>query len=510
MVKRTGGRKGSKKKLTRPAARVKQLWHQAEQFSAVGDLLAEEKALRAILELVPDHYGSLIRLAAMAQRAGKIPIALDYAKRAVQANHGNAMGHLLLGQVLADLGLTTMAEAEFTIAQQLNGEDARIFDALGRVLQQQGRIAEAEASFRQAIALEPHYLSAYYNLASNKKFQPGDADIAAIEQLHEYEAQFSQEEKEVFYFTLAKVHHDCGEYDQAFAELQQANSLKRMRVHYRSEAQQQLTDDLLQAMDESFAQRLKDVGYDAESPVFVLGMPRSGTTLVESLLCRHPDISGIGEVPYIYNLAYGCGRQLQSTLPYPQFLTELSPALCQQLGKDYVLLTKQFGVNAPRIVDKMTENFLFIGFILALLPKARIIHCRRNPVDTCLSIYQQNFFSTMGFAYDLRDIGEYYVQYRRCMDHWHQLYPDRIHDVVYEDLVADSEGELRRLIDYCGLPWDEKCLQAPGADVKIRTASIWQARQPVYDSSVQRWRHYQKHLDPLLQALQPVLVEGTY
>lgn len=510
MAKRKGGGKGAKKGRSNTAAQINRLWQQARQLEAMGNQAEVERTLWAILALAPDHYGSLVKLAYMALGAGKIPLALNYAKKAVQANHGDAEGHLVLGQVLAELGLTDMAEAELTIAQQLNAEDSRIPDALGWVLAQQGRSAEAETAYRRAIALAPKHVGAYYNLAANKKFQPDDPDIAAIEQLREHAEQFSPEEKAALYFTLAKVHHDCGEYDQAFAELQRANRLKRVQLHYRSESQRQLADLMLQAMDAAFAQRLQDVGCAADSPLFVVGMPRSGTTLVESLLCRHPDVSGIGEVPYISNLAQGCGRQMGSSLPYPQFLSQLPPPLCRQLGEDYVRLTHQFGVNAARIVDKTPGNFMFIGFILALLPKARIIHCVRNPLDTCLSIYQQYFTSGMGYAYDLKDIGEYYVQYRRFMDHWQSLYPDKICQVVYEDVVADSEQSLRRMIDYCALPWDERCLQAPGEEVKIRTASVWQARQPVYDSSVQRWRHYQKHLGPLVEALQPVLVEGAY
>lgn len=511
MRKHAGARKGGKKKPGKSAARIKQLWNQAGQFSSAGNLIEEEKALRSILELEPDHYGCLVRLSAMAQRKGKLSIALGFAKQAVQVNHGEALGHLLLGQVLVELGLAELAEAELTIAQQLNGEDPLVFAAFGRLLEQQGHTEKADEAYRRAIALKPDFVAGYFSLAANKKFQPGDPDIRAIEKLLEHDAQLSQEEKLMLHFTLAKVNHDCGEYDQAFLELQQANRLKREQLQYSSKDQQQFTDLMLQTQNESFVSRLKDVGCAADSPVFVLGMPRSGSTLLESLLSRHPDIRGIGEVPYIYNLAHGCRAPLQSELPYPQFLADLSPQLCLQLGEDYVRLTHQFGVEARRIIDKMPDNFLLVGFILAVLPNARIIHCKRNPVDTCLSIYQQYFANSgLAYAYDLREIGEYYVQYQRCMDHWHQLYPEQICDVSYEDLVADSEKEMRRLIDFCDLPWDERCLRENGSELKIRTASVWQARQPVYRTSVQRWRQYEKHLSPLLEALQPVLVEGTY
>jgi len=239
-------------------------------------------------------------------------------------------------------------------------------------------------------------------------------------------------------------------------------------------------------------------------------MARSGTTLVESLLCRHPQVSGIGEVPYIHNLAQGLGQRMGSEMPYPQFLSELTSQLCQPSGEQYVQLTRQFGVDTAYIVDKTPGNFMFIGLILALLPKARIIHCERNPVDTCLSIFQQFFTASMHYSYEQKDVGEYFVQYRRLMDHWKNLFPDKILNVAYEDVVADSEQAQRRMIEFCDLPWDDRCLQQPGKDAKIRTASAWQARQPVYRSSVQRWRHYEKHLAPLLEALKPVLDEGSF
>lgn len=502
--------KAGKKHHAKTATQINQLWRQARQFAKLGNQLEMEKTLLAILTLAPDHYGSLIKLAYLALGAGKNPLALDYAKKAVQANHADAEGHLVLGQILADLGLTELAEAELTIAQQLDTDDFRIPDALGWVFVQQGRSTDAEAAYRRAIDLAPNHVGAYYNLAANKKFQPGDPDIDAIQQLSKHAVQFSQEEKVALHFTLAKVCHDCGEYDQAFAELQQGNRLKREQLQYRPESQRQLIDLMLRTVDEGFAKHLNDVGCATDSPVFVLGMPRSGTTLLENLLCRHPDISSIGEVPYINNLAQGCGQRLGSSQPFPQFLSQLTPTQCRQLGEEYVHLSRQFGVSAARIVDKTTGNFLYVGFILAALPNACIIHCMRNPVDVCLSIYQQYFTSGLGFAYDLKDIGEYYVQYQRLMDYWESLYPDRILRVAYEDVVADTEQSLRRMIDYCDLPWDDRCLNTPAKDVKIRTASVWQARQPVYDSSVQRWRHYQKHLGPLLEALKPVLVEGNY
>lgn len=510
MAKGKGSRKGGKKSSFNQSAHIKQLWHQAGKLAAAGNLVEQEAVLRAILNQVPNHYGSLLELSDMALGAGKSPIALDYARRAVEANHGDAQGHHILGRVLADLGLAELAEGELIIAQQLDAEDSRVEDALGWVLTQQGRSEEAEVAYRRAIDLAPNSIGAYYNLAVNKIFLPGDPDIAAIEKLRDQEALFTQDEKAAFHFTLAKAYHDSKDFEQAFAELQQGNDLKRKQVSYHIEIQQQLTELMIKTMDADFVSRLKGLGNEAKGPIFVLGMPRSGSTLLERLLCRHPQVSSVGEVSYVNNLAHGCGQLLGSTLPYPQFLTNLSPQLSSRLGEEYVRLTRQFGVETEYVVDKMPDNFMLVGFILALLPNARIIHCTRNPVDTCLSIYQQYFTRGMIYAYSLKDIGGYYLQYRRFMDHWQTLFPDRILDVAYEDVVADSEQALRRMIKFCDLPWDDRCLQSTGREGNVRTASAWQVQQPVYSSSVRRWKHYEKHLDPLLEALKPVLTEGDY
>lgn len=344
--------KKDKKAVSKIAARIKQLWQQAEQFSSGGKPVEEELALRAILDLAPEHFGSLLKLSYIAYEAGKSPISLDYAKRAVQANYSDAQGHLILGQVLADLGLTDLAEAELTIAEQLNPQDTRVLDSLGWVLVQQGRSEEAEAVYRRAIALTPNAVGIYFNLAANKKFQIGDPDIARIEKLRDYEKDYSSLERIILHFLLAKVYNDCAEYDRAFTEMQQGNSMKRKLVQYSSESQQQLTTLMMQTMDAGFVERLSDAGNAEDGPVFVLGMARSGTTLIESLLSRHPQFSGVGEVPYIHNLAQGCGQMLDSQLPYPQFLSELAPQLCQPLGEQYVQLIRQFGVDTARIVDK--------------------------------------------------------------------------------------------------------------------------------------------------------------
>ena len=358
---------------------------------------------------------------------------------------------------------------------------------------------------RQSIEADPCKVAPYFLLATNKRFTPEDPDMAFIQHLENKVCPEDKSDEAKCHFTLGKIYDDCREYDQAFAEYQQGNQIKWEDLSEPRQDYEKIADHLIAALDPALVEKAQGYGYGSESPVFVLGMPRSGTTLVESLLCRHPDVSAIGEVPYIANLVLGCEQHIGERLPYPNLLGAFSWDVIENLGKEYVRLSRQYGVNTKRVVDKTPLNFLYVGFIFSILPNARIIHCRRDPVATCLSIYQQYFPKSLPYSYDLEEIGSYYLFYHRLMTQWSKLFPNRILDIEYGELVNDTESHVRRMIKYCGLEWDKRCLGEQDNRYRVRTASIWQARQPVYTSSVQRWRHYEKHLGPLLKVLSPVI-----
>jgi len=504
---RKKGRTQAIKKIN-SAPQVGSLFEQACQHYRSGDLLQAEQGYKAVLELNSKHYGSLLALAYMALEVGRYPLALQYAKQAVEVNHAEAEGHLVLGNILSELGLTDFAEAELVISQQLNPANNLTHNVLGLLYMRQGRTQEADDAFRQSIRLAPKNPVAYYNLTSNKQFASGDLDVELIESLRAHEPEYSANEKSVLHFAMGKVYHDCARYDEAFAEFKKANQQKRETFSYDIQDQEKLADGLIKSFDADARARLSGAGCLSDGPVFIIGMPRSGTTLIESHLCRHPDIASIGETPYIKNLALGIGQRSGSTVSYPDSLKLLSADVCAELGEEYIKLSRQFGVKSDRIIDKLPDNFLHVGFILSILPNAKIIHCFRDPIDNCLSIYQQNFSLGVSYSYDLKEIGLYYLLYRRMMAHWHKLFPNRIFDIDYQSTVTDTEGSLRELVDYCGLSWDEKCLGKLTADHVIKTASVWQARQPVYQTSLQRWRKYEKHLGELLEVLAPVLEES--
>ncbi len=230
-------------------------------------------------------------------------------------------------------------------------------------------------------------------------------------------------------------------------------------------------------------------------------MPRSGTTLVEQIIASHPQCFGADELPHIGAIAATLPGRLQTDHPYPQCAAMIDAPLARSLAEEYLEKLQAVGGDAKRVSDKMPANFIYLGLIALMFPRARVIHCRRDPLAVCLSIYFHRFAYGHGYAYDLGDIGVYYRQYRRLMQHWHEVLPLEICDVQYEELVADQASESRRLIDYCGLSWDDRCLEYHKNTRPVQTMSNWQVRQPIYTDSIQRWKHYEKHLDELKEML---------
>jgi hypothetical protein len=297
----------------------------------------------------------------------------------------------------------------------------------------------------------------------------------------------------------------AGAYDEAFQHFQEGN--RRRREQFLQEGQgfdraahSELVDRLLRVFTADYFERVRGFGSDSEVPVFVTGMPRSGTSLVEQILSHHPEAAGLGELRDIPKMVTDLPARLQTAEKYPECLAYLDQAAVQGLGQAYLNRIQQLAGSARRVSDKMLENFLHLGLIATLFPRARIIHCRRDPLDTCVSCYLQ-FFHGLDFTWDLADLGSYYRDYQRLMAHWQTVLPMPILDINYEDLVADVEDQSRRLLTFCGLDWNDRCLRFYENPRAVRTVSKLQVRRPIYTSSVGRWRHYAAHLGPLQEAL---------
>jgi hypothetical protein len=299
------------------------------------------------------------------------------------------------------------------------------------------------------------------------------------------------------------------EFDAAFECFSRGNALRRRQQPFDPDRDRRLHGQLREVFTREFLAERVGQGNPDPAPIFIVGMPRSGSTLVEQILASHPAVDGTYELPELGQVARSAELERTDGLAYPAVLHQLDAAALAGLGAQYLALTRVHRGSAPRFTDKMPNNYLHVGLLALILPNARIINVRRHPLDTCLSCYMQLFAHGQSFSYDLRDLGEHYLQYQRLMDHWHSVLPGHVLDLQYEDLVADFEGQLRRLLDYCQLPWDDRCLSFHETRRAIRSASSEQVRRPLYGSASNRWRNYQHHLTPLLEPLAPLLGRGS-
>ena len=367
------------------------------------------------------------------------------------------------------------------------------------VLTMLGRTQEAEQAAMHALELEPE-MNGYYQLSNLHTFSPEDSWFAKLKQ--RAERSLDEAGRIDIDFALAKAYEDLRDYDRAFTHLQAANTAKRRSVQF-SGINEKLRANRITSLftPDFFAQFQGKVSSDIK-PIFILGMPRSGSTLLEQMLAAHPSIAAGGELPHMIFIAKNIG-EIWGTRGsnFPGNGTEVIADL--QKGADqYAAMTAPLRQSKQYFTDKLPGNFQFIGLLHLMFPNAIIINCKRDPMDTCLSCYQRLFSSEVPYSYDLTELGQYYRLYDTLMQHWHKLLPGRILDVEYEKLVVDPEPELRRILDKCGLEFDAACLEHASVKRTVTTASAAQVRKPLYQTSVHRWKHYESHLGALLKALQ--------
>jgi tetratricopeptide (TPR) repeat protein len=403
-------------------------------------------------------------------------------RKAVELAPGYAPAHLGLGQALRQQRRPDEAEASCRAALAIDPTYAEALVFLGELRADRGQFAEAEELFQRAIKLHPEYSFAYCSVATHRKMTGADADwLLGAEALLSKHLPLSGEIS--LRYALGKYFDDTGRYDEAFGHYQHANELtKRYGAKYHAARLTERVDQLVRTFDAPSLRRLEPQGSSSEVPIFIIGMPRSGTSLVEQILASHPAVFGAGEVIF-WNAAYDAHRK---------------GADLETLSRQYLELLAAASGGATRVVDKMPANFQFAGLIHAAFPQARIIHMRRHPIDTCLSIYFQNFFNIGPYANDLHSLAHFYREYVRVTDHWRAVLPaTRLLEIPYEALVEDQERWTRRMLDFAGLPWDPRCLDFQQTDRVVITASKWQVRQKINKSSAGRWRHYEKFVGPL-------------
>ncbi|QUD88270.1 tetratricopeptide repeat-containing sulfotransferase family protein [Phenylobacterium montanum] len=370
---------------------------------------------------------------------------------------------------------------------------------LGRLLQALGRLDEAAKAFEAALALQPRVGELHRNLAEVVRFAEGDPRLAAMARLAAEPLRDS--DRISLGFALGKAYGDLGRHEAAFRSVQDACRLMRANIDYDEAGTLAMFERMAGLFTaEALAERAGQ-GEPSDAPIFILGMPRSGSTLVEQVLAAHPDVAAGGELTLFRDIA-------AAMLGQPERALSLDVAGLRAIGARYLQATMGLTQGRARFTDKMPANFLMVGLIHLVLPNARIIHTVRDPVDTCLSCYATLFGDGQLYSYDLGELGRHYRAYRRLMDHWRAVLPPGVMlDIVYEDVVADLEGQARRLVDHCGLPWDPACRQFQSAERPVWTASAAQVRQPLYASSRSRWRPPAEDLAPLIEGLGPAAGE---
>ena len=420
-------------------------------------------------------------------------------KDAIKARPGYVSAQVNLGNAYLEMGRSDAAIAAYEKAIEIEPGHAGAHDNLGNVYLETGKLEAAADSYRQALAAKPDFAEAHRHLANVRKHGPDDEEIAAMEARYA-QGDCTAEQKMHLAFGLAKAFDDLQHYDKAFDCLLEGNRLKRDTFDFDISQTESYFDWLREAFPQGRLADCTSQGKLSDLPVFILGMPRSGTSLVEQILASHPQVFGAGELNDLNVLVEEAIAERD--LPYPGGLAQLGDPALDQIAASYLAQLAARGGDAKRVTDKNPHNFTNIGLIATLMPSARIIHVRREAMDTCCSIFANYFVRSVPYAYDLRELGAYYRLYDGLMDHWRATLPDHLYELSYEALVAEPDATIRALLDQCGLAFDPACLEFHTTERPVRTASSWQVRQPLYKDSLAKWRRYEKALAPLQAALE--------
>lgn len=482
------------------------------------------------LAMVPGHATSHFDFGTALEECGHTERAIEHYEKSISLDAGNELVYRQLGVALRQLGRIHDAIGCFEQALRLRPDYIAALIDYARALLQLGRAEDAIVPLTQAIEVEPDNSEAHIGLAMTLK-QLGRADDAAqqLEQLLDLrpacgEARYhvsmirpdprqiavvedvlrdpglSQGDAAYCHFALGNLHQSGKAFDRAFDHFQTANSLQRETFDYDANQFSRTVDRLITVYSEDYFERTRHFGSDSQLPVFIVGMPRSGTTLVEQILCSHRLVHGAGELEAIRGTNHAIARQLGADQPYPECMSSLDRSIAEQHAARYLRELARHCPSATRITDKFPGNFVAIGLIKTLLPEARIVHCMRDALDNCVSLYC-HCFVPMQCSFELAELGKYYLDYQRLMSHWRSLFRDEIFTVRYEDLVTDQEKVSRQLVDYVGLDWDQNCLEFQDNERNVSSPSNMQVRQPMYKSSIGRWKRYERHLQPLINVL---------
>lgn len=482
---------------------------EANAFAGLGMVLERRElfeacaeAYRRAISIDPVHKAALERISPLLEKLGRMEEAAMLFERAVAAEPANPHFRAELSWFLVQLGFYDQAEAAARETLRLHRDYPLAYMSLGKLWSRRGDFDAAERNYRTLLKLQSGDIGALLGLVEIERLQPGDAGIADFETILE-SATLDRDMTAKLHQLLARLLEKEGRFDEAFTHFKGSADISANVNRFDIDGYLAQSRALMETFDGELAERLSSLGSQSRRPIFVTGMPRSGTTLVEQIVASHPRVSGGGEMEILKALVGDFEARERGGSPFPQWASGLDAGDIAGLAERYLDTARRKAPDGDRVTDKSISTFRHLGLAAILFPKARFIHCMRDPLDTCLSCYVQGFNRpALAYTYDLDYLGRVYRDYLGLMAHWREALPVEILDVRYEDVIADQEAQSRRIIAHCGLEWDDACLSYHKNERAVHTASLWQVRQPIYTSSVGKWRRYEAQLAPLREALE--------
>ena len=464
-----------------------------------------EALLRRASQIAPGYSEVLMLLGSVLLERNRFRDAAETFEKLIKLRTDSDVAWAGLGQALARGDQTEKSAEAFAHAIELNPNVPLVQMSYGHILKTLGEQEKSLKAYREAIRLKPAFGEVYWSMANLKIFKFEDSEVTAMEeQLKRKELGKSSEAH--FRFALGKAYEDKKDYDKAWHFYDTGNQKQRGLVSHDPVEMEVKHGQIMEVFNEEFLQQQSGNGFDVPDPIFIVGLPRSGSTLIEQILASHSMVEGTAELPFLGKIAGSMGRYRADGVRFPAAINDFRKQDWLAYGKQYMETSAAHRIlDTPYFTDKLPNNFPLIGLIHLILPNAKIINARRHPIDCCLGNYKQLWGKGQHFTYDVFELAEYYKEYHKIMTHWHSVLPGKVLDVHYEETVLDLESQVRKILEYCGLPFEDQCLRFYETDRAIRTASSEQVRQPIYQGALGRWRHYEKDLGYWIEELAPIV-----
>ena len=463
-----------------------------------------EVFLKKVVEVAPGYTRAWVDLANLQREADKFDDAVNSAQQVLKLAPDSADSYIVYASAIGMKGEHEAAIEAYQDALAIAPDRAGAICGMAHHQKTIGRQDEAIASYRRSIAIKPNHAEAYWSLANLKTFRFEDAEVEAMQTLLD-DQSLADDARAQLHNALGFEYESRKDFGRAFEHFEKCNALCRQAESYDPVETESTYGRIIELFDDDFLARNSGVAESATTPILVVGLPRSGSTLIEQILASHSQVDGTHELGDLSRAVQSVRRDQSRRSRFPEALADLGRGDWQKIGAEYLRRTEIFRSGAPCFVDKNPNNFIYVGILRLALPNAKIINAMRHPLDSCLGSFKQLFASGQPFTYDMTELGEYYLQYRRLMDHWHETLPGFVLDVHYEEVISDLDGQVRRILDFCELPFEEACLRFHETERAVKTASSEQVRRPIYSSSVNLWRNYETDLGELVHILKPLL-----